>query len=323
MNPLISIVVPIYRVEDYLEQCIKSLINQTYKNLEIILVDDGSPDNCPKICDEWEKRDNRIKVIHKKNGGLSDARNAGIAVATGEYIAFLDSDDWVDIRFYDTLYSQLVKYNCDIASAGYIATSDRNAVINNKSSENVEVLSSYEALYELIDDNKVKQVVWNKLYKRELIDGVFFAVGKYHEDEFWSYQIIGKSNKIAVCDYKGLFYYQRPDSIMGVGFSHKRLDALEAKLLRVHYLREHYPTLVDRGIVSVYCTCVYLGQCALVTKDVELKEIFDKFKGCIKNNPVNLFRVKNIDFKQKIWLSMARISLKTTCRIRNKLKIGF
>ena len=114
-QPLVSIIVPIYKVEPYLRRCLDSIVNQSYTNLEIILVDDGSPDNCPQICDEYASKDNRIKVIHKKNGGLSDARNAGLDICKGEYISFVDSDDWVDEKYIETLLDLAIKENVDIA----------------------------------------------------------------------------------------------------------------------------------------------------------------------------------------------------------------
>ena len=115
-NPLISVIVPIYNVEEYLNRCVESIVNQTYQKLEIILVDDGSPDNCPRMCDDWAKKDSRIKVIHKENGGLSDARNAGMKITTGEYISFIDSDDYIETCMIEILYEAIKKYDCDIAS---------------------------------------------------------------------------------------------------------------------------------------------------------------------------------------------------------------
>ena len=121
MNELISIIIPIYKVEEYLDECISSVINQTYTKLEIILVDDGSPDSCPKMCDDWAKKDSRIRVIHKTNGGLSDARNAGIEVATGEYIAFVDSDDYIKPDMIAKLYAALCKEEADISACGILS----------------------------------------------------------------------------------------------------------------------------------------------------------------------------------------------------------
>ena len=118
MNPMISVIVPIYNVEKYLARCVDSIVNQTYKNLEIILVDDGSPDRCPQMCDDYAEKDSRIKVIHKKNGGLSDARNAGMAVATGEYISFIDSDDWIETSMFELLLNNIFQYDCEISCGG-------------------------------------------------------------------------------------------------------------------------------------------------------------------------------------------------------------
>lgn len=118
MNPLISVIVPIYNVEKYLVRCVDSIVNQTYKNLEIILVDDGSPDRCPQMCDDYAEKDSRIKVVHKKNGGLSDARNAGMAVATGEYISFIDSDDWIETSMFELLLNNIFQYDCEISCGG-------------------------------------------------------------------------------------------------------------------------------------------------------------------------------------------------------------
>ena len=118
-NPLISVIVPVYKVENYLDKCIDSIVNQTYNNLEIILVNDGSPDNCPQICDEWKEKDNRIKVIHKENGGVSSARNKGLEIATGSYIAFIDSDDWVEENYISSLYDAIVSNDAQVALCSY------------------------------------------------------------------------------------------------------------------------------------------------------------------------------------------------------------
>ena len=120
MNSLISVIVPIYNVEKYLDRCVESIINQTYKNLEIILVDDGSPDNCTQMCDDYAKKDSRIRVVHKENGGLSDARNAGMEVATGEYVSFIDSDDYISLDFYETLFQTMIDNDSDIVECSVV-----------------------------------------------------------------------------------------------------------------------------------------------------------------------------------------------------------
>ena len=159
MNELVSIVVPVYRVEEYLDECINSIINQTYNYIEIILVDDGSPDKCPEICDNYAKNDKRIKVIHKENGGLSDARNFGIPHATGEYIAFLDSDDYVEPNTYKTMYEKAVQENSDYVECDFIWEYPDKS--------NIDTRDYYFGKREMLE--KVRVVAWNKLIKRDII----------------------------------------------------------------------------------------------------------------------------------------------------------
>lgn len=228
MKPLISVIIPVYQVEPYLKHCIESVINQTYCNLEIILVDDGSTDGSGEICDQYADKDNRIKVIHQENQGLSAARNCGIETAQGEYLSFVDSDDWIDARFIEAMYEISVKAGCDIVQCNF------QNVINDCSEEdkregNYTVYSPREfsiATYTLLSWKC--NVAWNKLYKAFLFDGIRYPVGKFHEDEFTTYKLVWRANNIAVTNTKLYFYRQRTDSIMGSAYSLKRLDAGEA-----------------------------------------------------------------------------------------------
>ena len=175
MKELISIIVPIYNVEAYLERCLDSLVGQTYSNIEIILVDDGSTDHCPEICDIWERKDPRIKVIHKENGGLSDARNVGIKKVSGDYIIFVDSDDWLHRDMIKILADIRMETNADIVEckAKKVTEYVKDDSINFKEI-NIRQFSSREALEALIDENILKQTVWNKLYKKDVIDCIQF-----------------------------------------------------------------------------------------------------------------------------------------------------
>ena len=164
-KPLISIIIPVYKVEKYLEKCIKSVLDQTYKNLQIILVDDGSPDNCGNICDDYARVDNRIEVIHKANGGLSDARNVGLKAARGEYIGFVDSDDYVSNEMFENLYNTLISNDVDVAICNfYIVIDDKNIIKN--ADNGVEIYNKLEILKEILLDKKIQSYAWNKLYKR-------------------------------------------------------------------------------------------------------------------------------------------------------------
>ena len=163
---LISIIVPIYNVEKYLNQCIQSIVKQTYKNLEIILIDDGSTDKSPELCDEWATNDKRIKVIHQKNQGAAMAKNQGLESATGELIAFVDSDDCIKIDMYERLYKLLKEKQCDIVECGYQCF--ENNITDEKITKNrLEICNNEKAIEYLIDNSLMKQVVWNKLYRKE------------------------------------------------------------------------------------------------------------------------------------------------------------
>ena len=207
-KPLISVVVPIYKVETQLRNCLDSILAQTYENLEIILVDDGSPDNCPKICDEYLSKDKRIKVIHKKNGGLSDARNAGIEIATGEYIGFIDSDDWVAPDMYQYLYEGFLKYDCDVAICEYFNVGPTAMTATRR--KEVRIFDGDEILNALLS-LKIGNYAWNKLYKRTLWKDIRYPVGKNYEDVLTTYRIFLNCKRvISLPDVK--YYYLTNES---------------------------------------------------------------------------------------------------------------
>lgn len=319
-SELISVIVPVYKVEPYLDKCISSIVNQTYKNLEIILVDDGSPDNCPAMCDAWAEKDCRIRVIHKTNGGLSDARNAGMAVATGELMAFVDSDDWIAPDMYEHLYQRLTENGSDIAACGVQMVWENKISPHMLTRKGSCILSREEAMQAIIEESWLKQPVWYKLYKSELVRDILFPVGKYHEDVFWSYQAVGIAKKVSVSDHIGYYYLQRGGSIMGEGYSLKRLDAVEAKVQRCAYIQERFPELSPLAIKDLWFTCIYHGQLALRTLgEVEAGKIISDLSSTIETHP---FRLAGCSIKEGLWLGMAKNSLTATCRVRNMLKIG-
>jgi len=240
MGELISIIVPVYKVEKYLNRCINSIINQTYKNIEIILIDDGSPDRCGEICEEYSNKDNRITVVHKKNGGLSDARNIGMEIAKGNYITFIDSDDWVHEEYIERLYKLLKENNSDISICNFIRTS-KEYIQDDTSKVILYEFSNTEALEQLTGKYYIQMVVaWGKLYKRELFNGIKFPYGKLHEDEFTTYKVLFKSDKIVFTTETLYYYWQREDSITGVGFNIKgRMDVIEAYRERIEFFTKY------------------------------------------------------------------------------------
>lgn len=218
MQDLISVIVPVYKVEKYLKRCVDSILAQTYPCLEVILVDDGSPDGCPAICDEYAREDRRVRVIHKENGGLSDARNAGIDIAKGQFLGFVDSDDYVHPRFYELLLQALKEEGADIAGCDVKKIYETGTVEEEeKEAVRSEIYSGREATANLYDAQLYLKsvVIWNKLYKKELFKDVRFPKGKLHEDEFTSYRLLYQSKSVVYIDRAYYFYFQREDGIMG------------------------------------------------------------------------------------------------------------
>lgn len=216
MEPLISVIIPVYNVEKYLVRCVTSVCRQTYGNLEIILVDDGSPDRCGAICNHLAEKDKRIKVIHKENGGLSSARNAGLELARGACLFFLDSDDYISEDCISCLFKLMVREGADIAVGNYIATSEERVDFSKKGNQPVteKSYSNIEAITQLFSSATVKMVTaWMKLYRRELFDGIRFPEGLLHEDEATTYQVYYRSKKIVVSDKYIYAYYSNPESI--------------------------------------------------------------------------------------------------------------
>lgn len=317
----ISVIVPVYKVEPFLDRCVQSIVNQSYSNLEIILVDDGSPDKCPTMCDAWAKKDSRIKVIHKENGGLSDARNVGMSIATGELVGFVDSDDWIAPNMYQHLYDLMVKDNSDIVACGIKMIWEDKTPSRILTKSGCCVLNKEEAMRAIIEESWLKQPVWNKLYKMALIRDIHFPVGKYHEDVFWSYQAIARAERVSVSDHVGYFYVQRSGSIMGEGYSLKRLDAVEAKYQMLEFIRRNYPTLVSVCETELFYTCLYHGQMAtMYLERVETKQVFAFLKEKI---PSFCFLSYHIPLKNRCWGILSKISLLITCKIRCILGVGF
>lgn len=320
---LISVIVPIYKVEKYLDRCVNSIVNQTYKDLEIILVDDGSPDNCPEICDEWAQKDNRIKVIHKENGGLSDARNAGLSAATGEYIGFIDSDDWIAPEMYERLLLSIKNDSTDI-SACAIELVWENNVRENKllTVQENAVLNQLEAQEALLKETELKHPVVYKLYRKSVIDGVSFRKGKYHEDVFWSFRAIGNANKVSIIDYIGYYYFQRKDSIMGKEYSEDWLDYVDATIERYNYF-EKYPELQPQAKISVIQNCIYHTQMSLKNmKEPEQEKMVSYLESVRKRFRFRMKDAKYVRFIDLVLIIMSSVSLKHTCKIKNKLRIG-
>lgn len=222
----ISIVVPIYKVEQYLPKCIESLITQTYKNIEIILVDDGSPDRCGEICDEYAKKDTRIKVIHKPNGGLSDARNAALDVMKGEWVTCIDSDDFIAPDYIETLYSLCKKYNCKMSVADWYIFPVGTEPTVPKRTVKEKLFGRNEALEDMFNQRHFDVSACVKLYHHSLFDDVRYPVGMLFEDLQTTFKLVLKCDNGVAYSNKQIYYYMfRPGSIEGTAFSEKKMDS--------------------------------------------------------------------------------------------------
>lgn len=300
MSDKISVIIPIYKVEKYLEKCVNSVMQQTYQNLEIILVDDGSPDNCPQICDELAKKDGRIKVIHKENGGLSSARNAGLDIAQGEYISFIDSDDYVDEHFIEKLYHRIVQDNSDMAFCTFVRVDENENPIYSKNNTNNDIITP-EQFWKLgIGKNlwEVYVVSWNKLYKSEIWKNLRFPFGKCNEDEFVIKDVIAQCKKISVLSDALYYYLTRSDSIMGI-YNVNRLDGIEACLKRCEYFLENQKKDFCKANLKVCTSALINSYQQLDMKNPKNRERYLELRKYYQKIYKKVFPVRE---SSKLWL---------------------
>ena len=263
MNEKISVIVPIYKVEQVLKRCVDSILSQTYENLEIILVDDGSPDQCPAICDAYARQDARIKVVHKKNGGLTSAWKEGVRHAEGEWLGFVDSDDFLDSRMLETLCRDLQEQDADVAVVGFRMFEREEELAPAELAVPVQCMTGREAIRSTLVSDKLGDFAWNKLYKRELFRDIRYPLGRMMEDQGTTYRIFQQCSKVVYRPVPLYYYYQRPDSIL-----HRRNmkfyeDKLDMGYQKYRAIKEAYPGMSenDAAMLSVVEHCYpYLMQ---------------------------------------------------------------
>ena len=272
MEEKISVIIPVYNVEKYLKKCIDSIINQTYYNLEIIIVDDGSPDNCPTIIDEYAKLDKRVKAIHKQNGGVSSARNLGLKYATGDYIIFIDSDDYLSINMIEKLYKAMINNNADMSVC---------QILRMQENSNGEMVFLNDA------QEEYKEVIYST---NEMIEGIAFPEGKVYEDVATTYKLVHKAKKI-VCINDKLYYYL----IGRIGattssFSEKKiLDSMEAYSTQYTFLIQHYPEVKEYssvGWAKMFASAmekILMNGYEELWQSEEVRKKYEIFKGAVKN----------------------------------------
>ena len=243
LSPKITCIIPVYKVENYLARCIESVLSQTYTDFELILVDDGSPDNSGKICDEYAKKDSRIKVIHKVNEGVSVARNTGLDIAKGEYIYFLDSDDFISPDCFELLYKNLKENDADISIGGLIEYETEEELQKSNTGENIVFYkgTAKDRLEHYFMGKPVSkyELICNYLYKKTLFGNVRFPAGTYYEDEYLNWKLYLPANKVVETEKITYFYYRHTSSATGDGFNIRAFDYLGALEERLEYYQQH------------------------------------------------------------------------------------
>ena len=296
----VSIIVPVYQVENYIRQCIDSILVQTFTDFELILVDDGSKDKSGQICDEYAVLDQRVKVIHKENGGLSDTRNCGMDQAVGNYFMFVDSDDYIAPTMLEYLYKALMNKEADIAVCNFLHFFEEDRKRDFSTNIQSEVLSGAEIFYSRKNERVygIWTVAWNKLYKRETLGNVRFRFGKYHEDEFWANDIYQMDIKVVTIPECLYYYRQRDNSIMGRKNIKRDFDILEAlqERIAVYFMDERH---ADQAYKVMIFSLEYLAESKkLITNKDEENQFLQaekKTKDMIKRlKKMKLSKIKSV-----------------------------
>lgn len=307
-NELISIIVPVYNVEQYLEKCVSSIINQTYKNLEIILVDDGATDNSGKICDELAKLDNRIKVYHKENGGLSDARNYGVEKATGEYIGFVDSDDYIDPEMYEKLYEAIKKEDVDVAECSLkVIYPGKIELFTDE--KYYKVLGKMEYLEEYLTIKKVFGSVWTKLIKSDVAKKLVFPKGKLYEDTYYAYDLINIVNSFVLIDNPLYNYLMRENSITNSKFNPRIFDLIEIveKFYKMTY--KNYPSLKEAADCRKMYAYFSVLNSIVCEDDYKNNKYYLQVISYFKENYIELLKNKHITRNRKLSIILIKLNI--------------
>ena len=299
MNPPISVVIPVYNVRVYLPQCIDSLYAQTCSNMEVIFVNDGSSDDSFSICKEYAQHHPSVVLINKENGGLSDARNVGTKAATGDYIFYLDSDDWLAPNAIKSLYEFAIENDCEIVQGGFYYAYDDHMLYDNKYKEPF-ILDRREAMLELIKNDYVKNFAWGKLYRADIVKKHQFPKGKYYEDSYWQHLIVHECNRYGIVPTPLYYYRQRSTGISGE-FSLKNLDLLHGYEERLKFVQLYYPQYT-RQIVEGFWNIAY-SMMTIVEKNenAEVRASFMNYWKRINQSYQDLFeKSMTIDVKYRI-----------------------
>ncbi|MGP4106337.1 glycosyltransferase family 2 protein [Virgibacillus sp. L01] len=305
MSPKISIIVPIYKVEQYINKCIDSILAQTFTDFELILVNDGSPDICGEICDSYSEADSRIKVIHKGNGGLSDARNAGINVSEGEYIGFVDSDDYIHEKMYETMLNNALTYSSDVVICDFFDVNENESTNKLNLDEKYQLmhLTNLEALEQLYKSKPgIYVYAWNKLYKKHLFNNIRFDKGRIYEDEFITHKILFKSNLITYISCCLYYYVKRTDSILNSPFTIKRFDKVYALKERAEYFKNKKQPYLFYLTSKKYLEVFFWNYFAAKSSLTNVKKDLRVLKRTLYFSLIDLIRNPLLGWKSKVAL---------------------
>lgn len=313
----ISVIIPVYKVERFIHACVDSVLQQTYENLEVILVDDGSPDQCPQICDRYEKEDTRVRVIHQENQGLSGARNTGTAVATGEYILYLDSDDFLKNDYCETVMQAALDSGADIV-VGEIRTVDeggKQIPVDDYQISKRQVLDRKEAMRRLIDPTDIRGYAWGKLYRRTIMEEIEYPVGKVYEDRYTVPKYFDHSEKICLCPGAVCFYRMTGSSITHQVNAKNLYDLLDAEKWLTEYCREHYPELAGTMESVYFGRYIYIwiklydsGQKAEVERLVQrMKQVYKEYASGAQIRSVHKISYKMIFAMPALYRKLAHM----------------
>ena len=279
---MISVIVPVYKTEKYLSRCVKSICNQSYKNLEIILVDDGSPDNCGRICDELASEDARIQVIHQENCGLASARNVGLKRATGKYVSFIDSDDYIAKEMYEKMVLAIEKNMCDICMCSSIVVNENGKVLKREVYKNKSYMGLEIIPFCILP---LKTAAWNKLIKKDSIKENTFPEGKIHGEDlvFFSNYFTEQSKLIAI-DYCGYYYVKHSDSITTSTFSEKSFDEVYCKDLASIIITRKFPQYKQETVCWQFRARLNLVRQLISCKEIGYKSIVSTYLKWMREN---------------------------------------
>lgn len=307
MNEKISIIIPVYNVEDYLPKCLNSLMHQTYHNLEIILVDDGSPDKCGQICDWYARKDSRIHVIHKQNEGVARARNDGLEYASGDYISFVDSDDWMARNAYEVLYRGLKKYHADCAVGGCVKVVDKGdkMLLEHRQHTKPRCQTSAKAMKHVLLEGSA---VWNRLFKSEIFKEIRFPLDRVNDDEVVALHAYAECKKIVFLDKDTYFYRIRQNSITTSTFSMRNVDYYYNSIDNLNFIKKRMPELTDCAEYKYIKTMLYsYVNLKRIKKNPEAKRIRKQLHEDIKNNRSAACRNQYVTLPMKILMFLCAV----------------